>query len=144
MLMVFIFRKRSESALPTNSAAAAKAEHQGNDRAQHLVHGDEEEAREHDQEQHEPSGDQRLAPGRPNDLLGLRTHLLDEFERVGHVFSVPFRREVPAAATLAPASQKNWWRGASRRRATRGSYRKSSPFAKRNMRFGRETVMRAI
>ena len=107
----------------------------------HLVDDDEEQAREHDQQQHQSGGDQRLAPRRPDDLRGLGAHLLDEFKRVGHVLSVPFRTD-RAAAPAAP-SQKNSRRGASRRRATRASYRKTRPDAKRNMRFSIDGIPRA-
>ena len=43
-------------------------------------------------------------------------HLLDEFERVGHVRSGPFRSDL--ATVGGAARQKNSRRGASRRRAT--------------------------
>src|ERR1700727_2076672 len=123
---IFIFG-RSESW--PRLAAAPEAEDERNDCSEHLIDDEEEQAREHHQHQHEPGGDQGLAPRRPDDLGALSAHLLNELEWVGHCLDVGLKSTWRATTP----SQKNSRRGASRRRATPTSYRKRRPLAKRNV-----------
>src|SRR6202011_887006 len=118
------------------SAMSANSQHESDEKAQSLIDRHKEQASEHDHQQNHAGRDQRLAPRRPDDLRGFGTHLLDEFERIGHfrfprkIISRSGRRKKKNSVAHG---HKNSRRGTSRPRATTTSYRIARQLAKKNM-----------
>src|ERR1700679_2721292 len=115
---------------------SANSQHKSNEKTQSFIDGHEEQTGEYDHQQDHARRDQRLAPRRPYDLRGLGAHLLDKFERVGHI-SFPSKivsrsRRRKGRNPDAPG-QKNSRRGTSRSRATGTSYRIAGQLAKKNV-----------
>ena len=69
---------------PTRSTVASETEHEADEKPENFVDNHQEYRSSDNHQQHKGRGDERLAPCRPYDARSLGSHLLDEFERVGH------------------------------------------------------------